>query len=234
MERAMKWCSVVWYMIMVVVILTIPGCRRFTDWGYDTFYQGTEVCENVSVVPYYIRSIRVYKELVTRAIFDVLWVSDTIQELYLTMHVDRMGLDDRQKKIMLRRLLEENNHYITFYILSLYEVVLDMKNTPWSIFLRINDVQYQPVEIKKLELSPEYRTMFGNRLSRFKMGYEIKFLAFDQHDDKPLIGAQDMSMHLHFKTIDHESYVSWNINRCGQSTSLQKRQHKKDDACTPT
>lgn len=224
----MKRHSVLSPMISIIIVSTLPGCKRLIDWGYDTFYQGNSLHEDLCLVPYYLRSVRVYKELMTRAIFDVMWLSDDIRRLYVKLHVMRMGLSDDFYKTMLRRKLEDNNHYITFYVLSLYDVPLDAKISKWSLFLRIGNKDYQPVEIKKVELQPEYCTLFSSRCNRFKTPYEVKFHARDQRTDELIINPEANHMHLYFRSITHEAQVVWNIDEHGASMTTQSKQHKQD------
>ena len=172
-----------------VMLLLLPGCGRFIDWGKSNFYQGEQVDNYRCDIKPYIRSVTIYDQFTTRAMFDALWLSDEVRLSYVDLHVSRQGKDEERKNSLLRRQLEENNHYLSFYVLSLHEEKLGDPDSEWSMFLRVNDEFYQPMEIKEIELPYEYQIFFGKLWNRFKVPYLVRFSANDA-DDVPLITSQ--------------------------------------------
>ena len=120
------------------------------------------------------------------------------------------GKTAEQKKTLLRRQLEENNHFISFYVLSLYEVPLGDPMSKWTLFLQINDKNYAPIEIKTIELLPEYICFFGNKFNRFKVAYSVKFDAKDI-EDMPLLTEETINMKLYFRSTIHEVVLIWDV-----------------------
>lgn len=222
--RKLVWLS---WVVMMVGIVLLPGCRRLVDWGYDTFYQGEYRGENLCEVPYYIRSVRVYKELMTRGIFDVLWLSDDMRQLYTKLYAQRTGLNEDRYVAMLRRQLEENSHYISFYVLSLYDVSIGDKNSRWTVLLKVGDDYFQPFDVKKIDINPELCVIFGSRCNRFKNAYEIKFFAHHHETDELLMnGDEGGAIQFVFRSIDHEAAVVWYVDEQGRSVCVQGKQHK--------
>ena len=134
----------------------------------------------------YIRSVTVYDQFTTQGRFDALWLSEEVRSAYTDAYASRHALDDEKKQVFLRRQLEENDHFIFFYVLSNGSVNLTDQQSEWSIVLRVAGHVFKPIEIKEAELSPEYRAFFGKKLTRFKVIYGIKFDAQDA-EDMPLI-----------------------------------------------
>jgi len=77
-------------LIMVAVIL-LPGCAGVVDWAETTFKQAEGYQYNRELVNEYIRSIRIYDQFTTIAIFDALWLSDEIRTEYADLYVKMHG-----------------------------------------------------------------------------------------------------------------------------------------------
>jgi hypothetical protein len=184
----MKRIMIYWYTIGILTIL--PGCGRIIDWGMSNFYQGTNLEDNHKQVQPYLRSTTIYDELDTRARFEVLWLSDEVRTAYANLHSFRLGKDDEKHSVFLRRQLEENSHYVSFYVLSTYEVRLGTPDSKWCIFLGVDGIHYQPISIKPIDLPYEYQLFFGDQWNRFKVPYLVRFAA-DDMDNKPIITPQD-------------------------------------------
>jgi hypothetical protein len=150
----------------------LPGCGgRFIDWGKANFYQGNRVDDPSEKVKPYLKSVTIYDQFTTKATFNVLWLSDAVREAYAHLHITRQGGDEERLKALLYRQLEENAHYISFYVLSLYEVKLE-PNSSWSFFIKVNNVNYQPLEIKRIELPYEYQVFLTFNFYLFSAGKE--------------------------------------------------------------
>ena len=117
-----------------------------------------------------------------------------------------------KKEAFLRRQLEENNHFITFYVLSSYEYPLGDVNSEWTLFLNIDGKHYAPIEIKAVELSPEYIYIFGKKYNRFKVPYSVKFDAKDINDQF-LITPETKNITLYCRSLNSEVTFVWDIVR---------------------
>ncbi len=198
------------YSVSIVLIFALSGCGRLIDWGKENFYQGEQLDNYSCDVKPYIRSVTIYDQFTTRATFDALWLSDEVRQAYVQLHVLRQGKDEDRANAILRRQLEENNHYISFYVFSLHEVKLGDAESQWSLFLKVNDEYYQPIEIKEIELPYEYQIFFGKEWNRFKVPYLVRFNANDS-DDMPLISHDTQNIALYFRSANKENAFVWKI-----------------------
>jgi hypothetical protein len=194
----------------IVLLLLLPSCSRIIDWGERNFMQAPSLQTEITKAQDYIRSVTMYDQLSTRARFDVLWLSDDVRMNYANLYALKFGKTEEQKKVFLRRQLEENNHFITFYVLSLYEYPLGDSGSEWTLFLKINDKNYAPIEIKTAELAPEYKYIFGKKYNRFKVPYSVKFDAKDINDQF-LITPATKNITLYCRSLKSEVEFVWDI-----------------------
>jgi hypothetical protein len=194
----------------VALILLLPSCGRIIDWGERNFAQAPSLQATITEAQKYIRSVTMYDQLTTTARFDVLWLSDEVRLNYANLYALKFGKTEEQKKVFLRRQLEENNHFITFYVLSLYEYPLGDPSSEWTLFLNIDGKNYSPIEVKTVELSPEYMYIFGKRYNRFKVPYAVKFDAKDINDQF-LITPETKNITLYCRSLKTEAMFTWDI-----------------------
>ena len=194
----------------ITLLLLLPSCGRIIDWGERNFIQAPSLDADIAQAQKYIRSVTMYDQLTTRARFDALWLSDSVRINYANLHALKFGKTEEQKKIFLRRQLEENNHFITFYVLSTYEYPLGDVGSEWTLFLHIDDKNYAPIEIKAVELAPEYMYIFGKTYNRFKVPYSVKFDAKDINDQF-LITPETKNITLYCRSLKAEVTFVWDI-----------------------
>jgi hypothetical protein len=195
---------------MVVLILLLPSCGRIIDWGERNFAQVPSLQAEITQAQKYIRSVTMYDQLTTAARFDALWLSDDVRFNYANLYALKFGKTEEQKKVFLRRQLEENNHFLTFYILSLYEYPLGDTSSEWTLFLNIDGKNYSPIEIKAVELAPEYMYIFGKKYNKFKVPYGVKFDAKDINDQF-LITPETKNITLYCRSLKSEVTFVWDI-----------------------
>lgn len=195
--------------LIFVLLLGLPGCAgRIIDWAKETVPQGMNLPSHESIPRYYLRSVGIYDQFDTQAIFDALWLSDEVRTAYAQSYVQKYGKTEEQYAVFLRRQLAENEYFIMFYVLSLYDVPLRDKGGPWGIFLEIDGIPFAPSEIKAVDITPEYQAFFGKRLSPFKVSYVVKFNAKDI-ENKPLLNPCTKELALVFRSMDKEGRLSW-------------------------
>jgi len=204
-------------------LLLLPGCGRIVDWAKDSFYQGNDLHDYSKVPKEYLRSITIYDQFETLGTFDSLWLSDSVRTAYAHLHACRHGKTPDLEKAFLRRQLEENKHFIVFYVLSLYSKPLDAEDAAWSLFLEIDGHRYAPTEIKAIDLLPEYTFFFGKRFSKFKVPYWIRFNAYDV-ENKPLITKETEEIRLIFRSVEKEVMLSWDL--CTLPCDIDKEQRE--------
>lgn len=198
----------------VACIVLLTGCGRLIDWGKSRLYQGDSFKINSAKVDSYMRWVTVYDQFTTVAMFDALWLSGPVRTAFAQEHAFKEEKTDEHYKAALRRQLEEPNHFIAFYVLSLHEVVLGDPASEWSVFLLVDDYKLDPIEIKGVDLPYEYQMFFGKRLTLFKDAYSIKFSAKNS-DDKPYITPETKSIRLFFRKFDKEVILTWNLDQQG-------------------
>jgi hypothetical protein len=196
--------------ILLGFIILLPNCGRVVDWGMSNFYQGEERKYDRSVVNQYMRSKHVYSQLTTVGMFDVLWLAPEVRTLYAQMVSNVYGKNEEKHNAFLRRQLEEARRFVSFYIISSYGLSLGDSQSQWVITLRINDTYYTPIDFKAVELPLEYKSMFGDRLNRFKLPYLIRFDARDIEDKSLLDNANKIE--LVFRSVDKEAVLVWKFN----------------------
>ena len=174
----LKILSVVFFLISYV--LFFPACIKYYKIAKEETNQGTNLPDHHKTVFDNERDVTVYDQFETDAIFNTLRLSDDIRKAYVDMNCLRRGKDEQAKQALLRRQLEENKHWLTFYVLAdirdKHSVSLTDKNSLWSTYLELSDGQkVNPISIKGIEFEPEYQAMFAYRFNLFKRCYEVKF-----------------------------------------------------------
>lgn len=198
-----------YYTTVIAMLPFIAGCFRVTHWIEDSFYQGEPVTGYAKIPHHYIRSATVYDQFTTSAIFDVLWLSDEVRTAYTMTYALKNGKTDTMRKAYLRRQLEENRHFISFYVLT-NNILLGEGHNKWAVFLDVNGAVYYPYEIKTIELSPEYQSFFGPRFNRFKTVWLVKFSAKDV-SGAPILTNETDKLRLYFRSIKKETAMVWHL-----------------------
>jgi len=196
----------------LVMISFLSGCgTRITDWAKDMVNQGTTLPDWVVSVRPFVKSVSLYDQFDTVAMFDALWLADPVKIVYSEVYARKHGKSNEQYDVFVRRQLAENEHYILFYVLSLYDISLREKESSWSMFLEIDDQRFTPVEIKTIEIAPEYKAMFGDCFTRFKVPYQVKFTARDI-ESMSHITSETKMISLVFRSVDKEVRLTWNLD----------------------
>jgi len=204
----MKECSL---LFCVGILILLPGCSSdLIDLGKKTFYQGDSLSIDLAKPQKYIRSVSVYDQFTLIASFDVLWLCPEVKEFYTSVIVRNLAKNDQQKEILIARNKDELKHFISFYIVTPYDIVLGDHLSSWFVLLKIDDSLYHPIEIKSIELHPLYGAIFSKRVMRFCNVYQIKFDARTL-EDVPIIKSTTKDISLLFRSIDKELAVSWLI-----------------------
>ena len=201
-------------------LLLLSGCTPYQPWLEDVFYQGEKVDKHTAIVRQYLRTEHVYDQFTTLAHFDVLWLSDEVRSAYAKVHACKQCMSDERYTAFLRRQIEENRHYISFYVLSAIpnrcgKPLLTEKDALWSMCLKIGQHVFKPIEIKVVELPPEYIMFFGKTYNRFKTPYLVKFDA-QEINGSPLLAGHTGSLQMIFSRTDRKAYLTWCLNSCGR------------------
>jgi hypothetical protein len=166
--------------LMMFFVMTFSSCVRYDKLVKSEFPQGTSYDDNRDVTYYNVRSANLYEQFETKGIFNALHLSDGTRTKYVDVYTRKRGIMGASYKAMLNRNLEENKHWISFYLLADIRdktyVSLSEKNSSWSLYLDMgNGVTIAPESIKEVDIEPEYQAFFGYRFNLFKAAYLVKF-----------------------------------------------------------
>ena len=173
--------------------------------------QGTDLPE-FTVPRDYIRSVTIHDQLSTAGIFDALWLSYPVRSAYATLHNYRVGKAGESGTMFLRRQLEENAHFISFYVLSGQEIALGTDISKWAVLLNVGKEFYSPTEITAVDLPVEYQHFFGKKFSSFKTPYLVRFDAKGA-GAKFILNADVKQLELVFRSSGKEGKLTWSINK---------------------
>ena len=218
---------------LVLALVGLSGCGRIIDWGKELVPQGDPFKQNLALAREHIRSITAYDQLSTAAMFDALWLSDEARSAYVRLFVDRRGKGEEQYTTIVRRQLEENNFVIAFYVLCPFEVSFGDAEADWMVFLRVNNAQFTPTEVKVVDLAPEYRAIFDKRINRFKQAYIVKFDARDA-SDAPIIGRSTQALSLVFRSLHKDLTLIWDFAKMASHKDVAQSQPVPAQLAEPT
>ena len=181
MKHAGNWK----FIILIGIPFILASCGgRFIDWGKCQFNQGCNLPNNFDCVQDYIRSVRIYDEFVTMGIFNALWLSPAVQEASLDLKSVKFNMSDSQIDASMKAIKGDTQKFVSFYILA-YQPrwlgsIFGKKDSHWTMLLNIDGVKYEPLEVKLLEaedVDPTYLGYFGDRLTRHKSIFYVRFPA---------------------------------------------------------
>lgn len=205
-------------LLFLILLVLLPGCTPYHRWLSDVFYQGEKITRETAIVRQYFRAAHIYDQFSTVGHFDTLWLSDEVLTEYAKVYACKYCLSEECYATFLLEQLEETKNYISFYVLSAlpscYKGMLDDKNPEWAICMKIDEVIYRPIEIKMIELTPEFLLFFGHAYTRFKTPYLVRFNAYDNFG-RPLITKKTDKIELLFSRPDRKAYLTWCLDAHG-------------------
>ena len=193
--------------VMFVGIPFFSSCIKSYKLAPSETPQGKEHKDHRVVVKNNLRSVRVYDQWQTDAAFDVLWVSDETRRAFVESYCTRRGIDQDEQDKIEDIELSKNRDYTYFYVLAdvrdKYHEALTDDNAKWTLSLKNEfDNTVTTSHVSEVRISPEYQSMFGHRMSKFKRVYEVTFNT-RVHDDEPitlLISSPQRQAELHWGT----------------------------------
>jgi len=197
--------------LLCIGLLLLSGCGHFIEWGKQTISQGEPLSTDLTTAQSYIRSVCSYDQFTLVANFDVLWLSAPVRDLYTNVFARSLGKNEQQRELLITRSKEELKHFITFYILSPYDIILGNPLSLWFVLLEIDGVLYHPIEVKLVELHPIYVAIFEKRVMRFCNSYQVKFDA-RTIEDTSIISEKTRDISILFRSIDKELRVNWKLS----------------------
>jgi hypothetical protein len=165
-------------------MLMMSSCIRYDKLLKTEVPQGTDYLDKRDIAYNYVRSVAVYDEFITRALFSMLWLSDEVRNAYADIYCSKRGIQGDAREEFLKRQLEENNHWYAFYVLADVRdktyLMLNEKNAVWTLSLDLgNKMILIPESVKEVDIEPEFQSFFGNNFTLFKTAYLVKFAKVD-------------------------------------------------------
>ncbi|MEX0671766.1 MAG: hypothetical protein WD068_00250 [Candidatus Babeliales bacterium] len=203
-----------------ILCLCMPGCvNQYSRWAQKTFNQGTPLDQYQQEVAPFLITEHLYDQFNTIGIFDALWLAAPVRRAYAELAIEKTGKSERDYEILVQKELEKNNDLISFYVLIEKEYTIrglkqigDADDALWSTYLEIDDTVVHPVSIDKVDLAPEYRTMFGSRVSEYKARLKQAYrISFDAHGvpGQPFIHDDVEKMSLVLSTTEKRVCLTW-------------------------
>lgn len=206
----------IYHIAIIICLVGLSGCGHVIRWAKGNFDQGIDM-EQVSKVPRtYIQSAHIHRQFSTSALIDVMWLSDEVRTIYAQTYGLKNGKNEAMTKAFLRRQLEENKHFISFYVLTNLNLSIGDHHNAWALFLKVDETTMAPNEVRLTELTPEFKAFFGKRFNRFKCVYLVKFNA-KTPDGKSLITENSDHMELYFRSIEKEAVLTWPVSAAAAS-----------------
>lgn len=209
----------------------LSSCVPYFKLSKSEFPQGKELdIKQLAVANQYLRSATIYDKYTTLAVFDVLWLSDSVRDSYVNINSQKTGKSQTSKDALLNRQLEENKHWVSFYVLAdirqLYNENMNEKNPLWSVYLDLGqDRKIEPESVKEVELDPEYRFFFGTKINSFKTPYLVQFPISGVDSKNYLIDCTVVKLVV--SSVDKSCEFVWNLNDIQKSLANIAKSKKK-------
>lgn len=153
------------YLLLFLISIFLPSCRRIINWGKGTFNQGCNLEEPLKEYRDQVRSVHVYDQLSTLGIFDAIVLTPDLVDYY--------------NKIENKKL---NFSGTAFFVLAFADRTdykpLNADSTNewrWSVSMMHNDKKFERKYQKCIKLPAEFQFLFGKKWSRFKSAYLVEF-----------------------------------------------------------
>jgi hypothetical protein len=215
---------------IVVCLLALPSCVR-----YNGFVKCTFMSRELAFMSYDCKQVRpfmctwpLYDYFRTVSLIDVLWLTEPVRLTYSDLYAQRTGLTCQEKKELIDKEFLELKKSIAFYVLITatdYDMIATPTNKlpPWSVHLAIDGKCYQPYHVKKVDLAPEYKYMFGECASRYRQAYHILFNARDEEYNS-LITPATCTVALTVSSLRYRISCSWHATDNGWYSTCQRRE----------
>lgn len=198
----------------ISVLLLLSGCSTVINWVRQEVPQSCQIKTEILECPD-IQTLTLYDQFTLLGEFDVLWVSNKIKRLFVDMRAEHLSFSESKKSILLKNELEENKHFATFYILSLFTIPLASRSE-WNITLSVDGEKYTLIELLPVELPYEYQYLFAYRYNNFKQAYKARFSMMRDSQSVDIQSAgQEMVMTFHkldtsVSKKDH-GFITWKL-----------------------
>jgi len=204
------------------LLLVVTGCHRYATWATQTFTGGSRYEGQVPEAYPFLCSRTIYDQFQTIASFDALWLSLDVRNLFVDLWSVRRHLTDAERLNVATQQAHDFGHAISFYLLTprSAENSVATESSPlgkWAVSLAVDGVRYQPREVKMMDLSPEYKKIFGTSAIRFKQAYLIHFNVRDAQE-KEIITPDTKKIELIISSESYYTTCGWEQSSTGWHT----------------
>lgn len=164
-----------------LALLVLSSCVKTYKLVPSESFQGDTKKKHKKVVDDNLRSVKIYDEWQTDAMFDVLWLSDETRKTYVNTYCSRRGEDSKAQSELLQKELDQNKNTISFYVLAdvrdKFHPTLTDKTPAWTMYLDIDGKKVVPKKITEVELEPEILSMVVGCYAKpkYKTPYLVEF-----------------------------------------------------------
>lgn len=224
------------HFLLISSLLLLPGCGGVVKMINNTFPQVQKYKEKTKEIMPYLQHLYVYDQFNTVALFDALWLCDQVRTLYTDVYTTMMGKNQKESSLFLRRQLQANEHFITFYVLSTLSVPLSVKPIPWALHLEVDGITHMPEHVKAIDITEPYRMFFGAAFDAHKQAYDVKFNRVLADGKIVLEENKSHVVSLVFSNAVYYSKMTWHIDASGtiikkeieqKKAPSEKNKHKK-------
>jgi hypothetical protein len=138
------------------LLCVLPACIHDTH-----FRQAKQIACDRNIILPYLRSQAFYNQFSTVILIDALWLTEPVRKLHNILYHTRHA--DNYPRLHSRFLTEKAEPPVyAFYILmsSL------LQEGAWSVTLKINNNNAEPVLVEQVIFEPEYQYLFGKSYTR--------------------------------------------------------------------
>lgn len=205
---------------IAALLVGFSGCSRYVTWPADVFFQGTCEDQLCACIKNYLRSIRMYDQFSTRGLFDILWLSDQVQEAFVLTRASKKHLMPEQTALLRERERKAFDGYTVVYMFAplAYDSASSLTHpqSRWSVVLARGDSIIQPYDIINIELGPEYRACIPAHCMRARTAYQVRFAG------APL-PAEYMKIIISDATC--KASAEWKFDACGAICVPELKRH---------
>jgi len=201
--------------ISIFCMALFSSCIKTYKLAPSESYQGKDKEDHRHVVNNNLRSVKIYNQWETTAMFDALLMSEETKKTYVNMYCERRGKSEEDHQHMLKNQLSENNDEIVFYVLAdvrdKLHAHLTSEDSAWKMYLDFGTKEkVLPKDITQVELDPEIRSLFGHRHTKpkFKISYRVKFPAKDVNGTPYLTSKRPFRLVLN--SVYKQCHLGWN------------------------
>ena len=229
--------SFVKFLLSTVGMVCTMGCFKSYKLLKNEAPQGMTVSIDQDVVEKVLISSHIYDQWQKKVSFDVLYLSEELLSLYSSLYALRRGFTDDAMQSFLQNQLQDGHKWATFYVLieagDSDNSLLSDADAYWTLYIKTTTGQkIRPTTIKKIELTPEIRSFFGDAYSKFKVPFLVKFPVLHPIKENEFVIV--VSSPTIYKELEFNSQPKYNQHVCvkerictsknKKSTSRRKRE----------